>query len=259
MDVVVFTDGAAKGNPGPGGWGAVVLLGAAAVREFGACGGHTTNNRMEITAALTVLEWLAEAPGDPPASVTLVTDSTYVLRGVTEWVKNWKRRGWKTQDGGDVANRDLWERLDAVASACAHLRWRHVPGHAGYPGNERADEIASTFALRKTPPLYCGPYDGYPHDLQSMPAPGSPMRSVRKAGAATGAKVGGKGTSKGGAAHSYVSMVDGVVATHRTWAECERRVNGRSGARFRKTTSAADEKSLIAEWGARLDDPFAGR
>lgn len=259
MDIVAFTDGAAKGNPGPGGWGAVLLLGDAAVRELGGSGGHTTNNRMEITAALAVLEWLAEAPGQAPSSVTLVTDSTYVLRGVTEWVKNWKRRGWKTQDGGDVANRDLWERLDAAASACRHLRWRHVPGHAGYPGNERADEIASTFALQKTPPLFSGPYEGYPHDLRNMPPPGSPMRSVRKTGAAPGAKGSGGSAPKGGAAHSYVSLVDGVVTTHRTWAECERRVKGRSGARFRKTASAADEKALLAEWGARLDDPSAGR
>ena len=259
LEVVAFTDGAAKGNPGPGGWGAVVLLGDAAVRELGASGGHTTNNRMEITAALAVLEWLAEATGDPPASVTLVTDSTYVLRGVTEWMKNWKRRGWKTQDGGDVANRDLWEKLDAAASACRHLRWRHVPGHAGYPGNERADEIASTFALQKTPVLFSGPYDGYPHDLKNLPAPGSPMRSVRNRTGAAGARGGATGGTNGGAAHSYVSLVDGVVAVHRTWADCERRVKGRSGARFRKTASAADERSLVAEWGARLDDPSAGR
>lgn len=256
MEVVAFTDGAAKGNPGPGGWGAVLLLGDAAVRELGASGGHTTNNRMEITAALAVLEWLAEAPGEAPSSVTIVTDSSYVLRGVTEWVTNWKRRGWKTQDGGDVANRDLWERLDAAATACRHLRWRHVPGHAGYPGNERADEIASSFAVRKDPGLFSGPYEGYPHDLRELPAPGSPIRSVKKGTKPVGKGGGAKG---GGSAHSYVSLVDGVVTTHRTWAECERRVKGRSGARFRKTTSAADERALVAEWGGGLDDPSAGR
>lgn len=256
VEVTAFTDGAAKGNPGPGGWGAVLLIGDGAVRELGASGGATTNNRMEITAAAAALEWLAES-ADAGASVTIVTDSSYVLRGVTEWMSNWKRRGWKTTTGGEVANRDLWERLDRAVQACRHVRWRHVPGHAGYPGNERADEIASECALARSPLLYAGPYEGYPHDLRRLPAPGSPIRSATKAERNGG---GGKaGKSGKGAAHSYVSLVDGVALRHATWAECERRVKGRSGARYRKTASAADERALLAEWGARLDDPGSGR
>ncbi|MFN2378161.1 MAG: RNase H family protein [Candidatus Binatia bacterium] len=254
--VTAFTDGAAKGNPGPGGWGAVLLIGDGAVRELGASGGATTNNRMEITAAAASLEWLADS-ADAEASVTIVTDSSYVLRGVTEWMSNWKRRGWKTTTGGDVANRDLWERLDRAVQACGRVRWRHVPGHAGYPGNERADEIASEYALARPPLLYAGSYEGYPHDLRRLPAPGSPIRSASKTGQAGQAGNGGK-RGKGGA-HSYVSLVDGVALTHSTWAECERRVKGRSGARFRKTVSAADERALLTEWGARLDDPGGGR
>lgn len=249
LQVMAFTDGAAKGNPGPGGWGAVLLLGQAAVRELGGAGGSTTNNRMELTAAAACLEWLADADGAGDACVTIVTDSSYVLRGITEWLVGWKRRQWKTLDGGDVANRDLWERLDAALAGHRHVRWRHVPGHAGFPGNERADGIASEFALGRAPALYSGPYADYPHDLEQLPAPGAPMRSVSRSA---------KGRGKG-AAHSYVSLVDGVVARHATWAECERRVKGRSGARYRKTASAADERAVMTEWGGRLDDPGGGR
>ncbi len=254
MEVVAFTDGAAKGNPGPGGWGAVLLIGDAAVRELGGAGGHTTNNRMEVTAAAAALEWLAQAAADEPAVITIATDSTYLLRGVTEWLANWKKRGWKTSDGQVVANRDLWERLDAAVSACGKVRWRHVPGHAGFPGNERADEIASAFAAARELTLYHGPYDGYGHDLGQLPPAGSPRRSVAKRGAGATAGPGAKRD-----AHSYVSLVDGVVRTHATWSECERHVKGRSGVRFRKTVSAADERALIAEWGGRIDDPGSGR
>ena len=103
LQVVAFTDGAAKGNPGPGGWGAVMLIAGASVRELGASGGHTTNNRMEMMAVTCALEWLAASETTQPMEVLVVTDSTYVLRGVTEWVANWKRRGWKTLQGEDVA------------------------------------------------------------------------------------------------------------------------------------------------------------
>jgi ribonuclease HI len=249
LDIVAFTDGAAKGNPGPGGWGVVLLIGGAAVRELGGAGGATTNNRMEMTAAAAALEWLAEAAGTDDAAVTVFTDSTYVLRGVTEWLGNWKRRGWKTAAGGDVANRDLWERVDKAVAGTRRVRWRHVAGHAGFPGNERADEIASDFAEARQVMLYSGPYDGYGRDWMHVPAADAPIRSVSK---------GAKGRAKG-AAHSYVSVVDGVALRHSTWAECERRVKGRAGARFRKTASAADERALLTEWGARLDDPAGGR
>jgi ribonuclease HI len=276
IEVTAFTDGAAKGNPGRGGWGAVLLVGGAAVRELGGAGGHTTNNRMEMTAALEALEWRIAAAHGGSARITLVTDSTYVLRGVTEWVKGWKKRGWKTAAGGDVANRDLWERLDAAASACASVTWRYVPGHAGFPGNERADVIASEFALGREVPLYAGPYEGYGHDLDHLPESGSPMRSVSKSASRGGARQ-GRAVSKAGAvaaepparnptknpargsAHSYVSLVDGVLLRHSTWAECERRVKGRSNARFRKTSNAADEAALVAAWGNSPASPTRGR
>jgi ribonuclease HI len=242
VDVVAFTDGAAKGNPGPGGWGTVLWIGGQTVCELGGAGGRTTNNRMELVAALSALEWIAGSEGGA-ASLTIATDSTYLLKGVTEWIASWKRRGWKTLDKQDVANRDLWERIDALASAGPRPKFRYVPGHAGFPGNERADEIASEFALGHQPKLYVGTYEGYGFDLARLPDPNAPMRSASKT------KTGGAKSAK--KAHSYVSVVDGVVATHASWSECERRVKGRSNARFKKTASAAEERALVAEWGGR--------
>ena len=133
--VEIFTDGACSGNPGPGGWGALLRHGGA---EKEMCGGEeaTTNNRMELTAAIRALEAL-----ERPAGVVLYTDSTYVKDGITRWIDGWKRKGWKTAAGKPVKNVDLWRRLDAALAGHA-VEWRWVRGHAGHPGNERADALA---------------------------------------------------------------------------------------------------------------------
>lgn len=133
--VEIFTDGACSGNPGPGGWGAILRYKGV---EKELCGGEnpTTNNRMEMMAAIMALETLSR-----PCPVTLYTDSQYVMKGMTEWLKGWKARGWKTADRKPVKNDDLWQRLDA---ACARhqITWQWVKGHAGHPENERADQLA---------------------------------------------------------------------------------------------------------------------
>ena len=133
--VVIFTDGACSGNPGPGGWGAILTLGA---REKEICGGeaNTTNNRMEMMAAIQALETL-----NKPCKVELHTDSQYLRNGVTQWIHGWKKRGWKTSDNKPVKNGDLWKRLDA-ARLRHEVDWRWVKGHAGHPMNERADALA---------------------------------------------------------------------------------------------------------------------
>lgn len=134
--VVIYTDGACKGNPGRGGWGA--LLEHNGVRkELKGGEAQTTNNRMEMMAAIVALETLKE-----PCAVLLHTDSTYVLKGLTEWMPGWKARGWKTADKKPVKNQDLWQRLDA-AVARHKVEWKWVKGHAGNPGNERADQLAN--------------------------------------------------------------------------------------------------------------------
>ncbi len=134
--VTIYTDGACKGNPGPGGWGALMISGAAQ-KEL--CGGEssTTNNRMELTAVIEALNALNRA-----CKVALYTDSKYVMDGLNQWMPNWKKRGWKTADKKPVKNQDLWQALD-VAVSRHEIEWHWVKGHAGHPGNERADELAN--------------------------------------------------------------------------------------------------------------------
>src|SRR5262249_60508466 len=142
MPTVVFADGAAKGNPGPGGWGAIVVTPEGRVTELGGGTRHTTNNRMELTAAIEALRHLGPSVGP----VAVHTDSSYVLRGIREWIHAWRRRGWRTAEGHDVQNRDLWERLAEAERRAGTVTWHFVPGHGGIPGNERVDEIATAFA-----------------------------------------------------------------------------------------------------------------
>jgi len=135
-EVEMYTDGACRGNPGPGGWG-VVLMSGGQLREL--CGGepNTTNNRMELTAAINGLDALSRR-----CRVVLYTDSEYVRRGITEWLVNWKKRGWKTASRKTVKNEDLWRQLD-VLNETQDVTWRWVKGHAGNPGNEHADLLAN--------------------------------------------------------------------------------------------------------------------
>jgi ribonuclease HI len=136
MVVTIHTDGACKGNPGPGGWGALLVSGGHEKELFGG-DPATTNNRMELTAVIEALGALKK-----PCEVILYTDSSYVQKGITEWIHAWKARGWKTADKKPVKNDDLWRALDAAA-ARHRISWRWVKGHAGDPGNERADQLAN--------------------------------------------------------------------------------------------------------------------
>ena len=139
--VDIHTDGACLGNPGPGGWG-VLLHWRGVERELSGGEPDTTNNRMELMAAIAALESLRE-----PCEVILHTDSQYVRQGILEWMSSWIRRGWKTAGGAPVKNRDLWERLH-LAAARHQVDWRWVKGHAGDPGNERVDQLARVQALK---------------------------------------------------------------------------------------------------------------
>ena len=139
-DLFAYTDGACSGNPGPGGWGVLLLAreGGAVVQARTLQGGEqtTTNNRMELMAAISALEALTK-----PVEITIVTDSAYVKNGVTEWIHSWKRNGWRTAGKDPVKNAELWQRLDA-AQARHKVTWRWIKGHAGHAENERADELA---------------------------------------------------------------------------------------------------------------------
>jgi ribonuclease HI len=134
--IEIYTDGACRGNPGPGGWAALLLMGAHE-REISGAEAHTTNNRMELTAVIRALEALKR-----PVHARIYTDSQYVRNGITRWLSAWQARGWRTADRKPVKTQDLWQRLAELAGA-HQLEWHWVPGHAGVPGNERVDRLAN--------------------------------------------------------------------------------------------------------------------
>jgi ribonuclease HI len=237
---IVFTDGAAKGNPGPAGWGSVILTPDRQVIELGGGSPHATNNQMELSGVIEALHRLRDKPGH----IDVYTDSTYVIRGIREWIRAWKRRGWKTVEGKDVLNRGHWERLDQLVAARGPraITWHYVRGHTAVPGNERADTIASGFATHGYVELYRGPYSEYSISLTEVPENSSlPERKSTTGG-------------KKSPAYSYLSVVDGRPMRHSTWPECERRVKGKSGARFKKAANAAEEVEILKGWGFSADD-----
>lgn len=234
--IIVFTDGASKGNPGLGGWGAIIANPEGQVVECGRGYQAVTNNQMEMLAVIEALSFLKDKSGD----IAILTDSTYVIQGISQWIWGWLRNGWKTAAGGDVSNKDYWQRLYRLVQArkdLGKLSWHHVRGHAGIAGNERVDEIASNFAVGKYVELYNGPLLRYGHDIYNIPDDTSlPKRSEKSQGSKA-------------AAYSYLSYVNGELQVHKTWPECEARVKGRSGAKFKKALSPADEVQIKKDWG----------
>ncbi len=220
---IIFCDGAAKGNPGPGGWGAIIASDVEVV-EIGGSDRGTTNNRMELTAAINALRLIPKN-----GSAVVYTDSSYVAKGITSWLKSWIKNGWRTATKKAVENQDLWQELE-METVDKELVWKVIPGHAGIPGNMRVDEIASMLALGATVRFFNGPRSLYTVDLSPSVA------NFQK--------------SSKGAAYSYVSMVDGSIKTHKTWKECEKRVKGKA-ALFRKTFSTEDEKRIMEEFKKR--------
>jgi ribonuclease HI len=234
-EILIFCDGASKGNPGPGGWGAIVARGGH-IAELGGREMRTTNNRMELTAALRALELAAPQANGP---VVVHTDSSYVINGITKWVRGWQTNGWMTKEKKDVLNKDLWEPLARAVETCAHgVAWQHVGGHVGVKGNERVDRIASDFADGKQVKLYRGPRQEYGIDITDL----SFDAGLKEAKASSSSRSRTK-------AYSYVSKVDGVIEVHKTWAECEARVKGRS-ARYKKAASPEEEARIIDEFDA---------
>lgn len=228
---MAFTDGAAKGNPGPGGYGAVLFFDETVI-EIGAAKELTTNNEMELRA---VVEVLKSFPKDQ-SQLEIYTDSKYVVEGATGWVFGWMRNGWKTKTGSDVLHKEIWQELVSLLQNVT-VDWHKVPGHVGIIGNERADTIASDFGVGKKVDLYCGPKDGYGYDIENV------SYDEEKAQERSAAR---KRQSQ--KAYSYISKVDGVIKTHASWSECEARVKGKKGVRFKKAISAAEEKEIISDF-----------
>jgi ribonuclease HI len=233
--MLIFTDGACSGNPGPGGWAAIMVSPLGKVRELGGPAAHTTNNKMELTAALEALVSLSEVKKLSSNEIRIYTDSKYVIQGITQWVHGWKRNGWKTAEGKDVSNRELWEALGAtILKNGFQIEWLYVPGHKGFAGNERCDEIAVAFSKGERVDLYQGDRKAYPIDVEHLPSP---------------EVLDGKPKKKGPAV--YLSYVNGRVYRDKDWKSCEARVKGIKGAKFKKVESEEEERAALNSWGAR--------
>ncbi|MBI4375367.1 MAG: ribonuclease HI [Elusimicrobia bacterium] len=236
---IIYTDGACSGNPGPGGWAALTLSPEQNVQELGGFAHHTTNNRMEVTAAIEALRWVG-AQGRP-APITIYSDSYYVVLGASKWKHAWKRRQWRNPEGDEIPNRDLWEELDRLMIGLgeASLSWRYVRGHSGSPGNDRCDQLAVSYARGKPLELYSGPAEAYPFELDAQqpsaaaPASGSKKISVR--------------------GPWYISYVEGKLERHQDWNSCRKRVWGRPNALYQKVYSEQQERELIRRWGIKRD------
>jgi ribonuclease HI len=237
--VIIFADGACSGNPGPGGWGAIVVSKEGVVQEIGGSENPSTNNRMELTAVIRALDLSRDGNVHTPAQV--YTDSTYVIRGITQWVKGWERRGWISTEGKPVANIDLWKQL-IQSTSNREIHWHYVRGHRGIPGNDRVDEIAVEYSQRRSISLYRGPFEHYSVNVCDIPSDTSlpEMAPMNKAA-----------QSK---PFSYLSLVGRVPMRHSNWPSCQQRVKGVSGARFKKAMSQDEEKEILRSWGCRAED-----
>ncbi len=247
--ITIFTDGSSRGNPGPGGFGAIVIapknyeLGPPVpvragitnyeVTEIGGREEHTTNNRMELTAAIKALQRIH----DSRFTIQVFSDSSYVINGVTKWIFGWRKNNWITSTKTPVENRDLWEELFPLTQS-KEIFWKQVGGHVGIAGNVRCDEIATAFADGKKVELYSGPIEKYPtKNILDISFDVSQENEKRDAWTRSKQK-----------AYSYVSVVGGAVHADKTWKECEARVKGKRGARYRKVFSAGEEAALVSEW-----------
>ncbi len=237
MQTTIFTDGASRGNPGPGGWGSVIILDkikSCDVVELGGREDRTTNNRMELQACIQALEYITSE--NINSLVTVYSDSSYVINGITKWVHGWKNNNWQTKTKEPVMNQDLWIKLYELCNIVKHISWKYVGGHVGIAGNERCDVIATSFADKKSIELYKGLLSGY-----SLPD----IRNIRFDEQKVSEKS-QKSSRSSAKAYSYISFVNNQIEIHRTWAECEKRVKGASGAKFKKALSLQEEKEIVA-------------
>ncbi len=227
--IVVYTDGASRGNPGPGGYGSIVIFPNGKVVEIGGREDNTTNNRMEMMAVLKSLELIEERTKEE--AIVIFSDSAYVVNGVSGWMFAWEKNGWKTKEGNIVLNQDIWKDLFGICFRLKSrgLKMEKVPGHAGVVLNERADIIAQSFADKTNMNLFVGDKKQYESILENV-------------------KVSIKKSNDKRPAYSYVSLVSGVLKTYKDWKSCEEHVKGKNGAKFRKVYSKEEENELLKEW-----------
>lgn len=240
-EIIIYTDGSSLGNPGPAGWGAVVIYPDGKVIELGGREKESTNNRMELTGAI---EALKEISKNKPSTkrVSVHTDSSYVLNGITMWVYAWQKNNWLTKTKEPVLNRDLWEelfKLDYNLRMKYEVEWIKVAGHRGVHLNERCDAIATSFSANNTTILFRGNIKDYEKLFGKIEDKKVKVKDGNNKK---------KTSSKKGEAYSYVSLVGGKAYADKTWGECEKRVKGKSGAKYKKVFSKEEEQDLVAEW-----------
>ena len=244
-EIIIYTDGSSLGNPGPGGWGSVLLFSDKKVVELGGREKESTNNRMEMMASIMALKEVEKRKIEAKV-IKVHTDSSYLLNGITIWIHAWVKNDWKTKADEDVLNKDLWEILYKVESNLKNkyeIEWVKVAGHAGVHLNERCDVIATSFSANNTTMLFTGTLANYEKLFGRITTP-----SRLKVETPLLHKEGKTKTKSSKVAYSYVSAVGGKVHADKTWAECEKRVKGKSGAKYKKVYSKEEEQDLIAEW-----------
>ncbi|HEY4512862.1 MAG TPA: ribonuclease HI [Candidatus Paceibacterota bacterium] len=235
---IIFTDGSSRGNPGPGGWGAIISYAHGRdkeVREIGGANKSTTNNRMEMMAVVEALSFTKKLR-QADSEITLYTDSEYVKKGATEWAYSWASNNWRTKANTPVLNKDLWQKIMELMNDM-DIEMKVIAGHSGIPANERCDVIATTLADGNNEKLFDGKLIDYKVSLDASKQT---------------FQTGPKGSfAKGKKAYSYVSAIKGIVKVHKTWAECEVRVKGEPNARFRKALTKTEESELIKKFSFR--------
>lgn len=253
--IIIYTDGSSLGNPGPGGFGAVIVfLGKDHVVELGGGIRGTTNNRMELTAIAQSLGYLQQNGVSSDTPITIYTDSSYAINGITKWIHGWQKKKWVTMNKTPVLNVDLWQEIAGLIKHFSKLSFTHVRGHAGVWGNERCDYIATEFASGKSPRLFHGGLATYDSRIIPLGSPAHkkypayttegtiPVSKTTKSSSKSGKKKTGSGK-----AYSYVALVNGKIYTFEDWESCKVAVYGRS-AKFKKALTKHEEEKLIKEW-----------
>ncbi len=229
-EVIIFTDGACSKNPGPGGWAYLIYF----VEKdlLFEAGGHepaSTNNKMEIEAAIQALDFLTQKEG--AFRVRIQADSKYLIDGITQWIKGWKAKNWIKSDGAAVQNQEHWKRLEEKVSAISknsQIEWSYVPAHSGIGCNERVDEVAVAFSKGNPIAFFSGSAQAVGLDPVGDCAPSAKAKKISP---------------------QYLSFIEGKLETHTTWAECENRVRGKANAKFKKVVTEAERTAVLSKWG----------
>ena len=276
--VLIFADGASRGNPGRGGFGAIVVsglsenfnsnAGALEIRELGGKSDMTTNNKMELCAVISGLKYCNKVGlNNGQTEFTIYTDSKYVMNGAKAWIFGWAKNGWKTKSGEAVKNQELWEPLaDLIKDK--KINWMLLPGHAGVVGNERCDQIATEFAdstvanMGGGVKLFEGSFNEYLERKLVEKSIDTPVdtsklldvfynpdliKIAKDDKALHGTKKSGSSTK----AFSYVSKVDGKLHVDKSWSDCEKRVKGKKGALYKKAVSMNDQENISRDFMSR--------